>query len=90
MASISPVPSTATASFPTSNSTMRADPQKKYLIDFWVMPVGGKLQVQETRIYKAPLLADGKWTTMARQPIPWWWIPPPSIPASWPPSAAGK
>jgi len=51
------------------------DAQKKYLIDFWVIPMGGKLQVQETRIYKEPLQADGKWTTMARQPIPWWWIP---------------
>jgi len=51
------------------------DAQKKYLIDFWVIPVGGKLQVQEVRIYKEPLKSDGKWTTMARQPIPWWWIP---------------
>jgi YHS domain-containing protein len=51
------------------------DAQKKYLIDFWVIPEGGKLQVQETRIYKEPLNSDGKWTTMARQPIPWWWIP---------------
>lgn len=51
------------------------DAQKRYLIDFWVMPEGGKLQVQETRIYKAPLLSDGKWITMERQPIPWWWIP---------------
>ena len=51
------------------------DPQRKYLIDFWVIPQDGKLQVQETRIYKEPLKADGKWTTMARQPIPWWWIP---------------
>lgn len=51
------------------------DPQKKYLVDFWVIPEAGKLQVQETRIYKEPLQADGKWTTMARQPVPWWWIP---------------
>jgi YHS domain-containing protein len=51
------------------------DAQKKYLIDFWVIPVNGVLQVQETRIYKEPLKSDGKWTTMARQPIPWWWIP---------------
>jgi YHS domain-containing protein len=54
------------------------DPQtaeKKYLIDFWVVPVDGKLQIQEVRIYKEPLNADGKWTTMARQPVPWWWIP---------------
>jgi YHS domain-containing protein len=51
------------------------DAQKKYLIDFWVMPEGGALQVQETRIYKEPLKVDGGWTTMARQPVPWWWIP---------------
>jgi YHS domain-containing protein len=51
------------------------DAQKKYLVDFWVIPEDGKLQVQETRIYKEPLKVDGNWTTMARQPIPWWWIP---------------
>ena len=51
------------------------DSKKKYLVDFWVLPVDGQLQVQETRIYKAPLNVDGNWTTMARQPIPWWWIP---------------
>jgi YHS domain-containing protein len=51
------------------------DAQKKYLIDFWVMPEGGALQVQEIRIYKEPLKTDTGWTTMARQPVPWWWIP---------------
>jgi YHS domain-containing protein len=51
------------------------DAQKRYLIDFWVIPQDGKLVVQEVRIYKEPLQSDGKWTTMARQPIPWWWIP---------------
>jgi hypothetical protein len=51
------------------------DAQKKYLIDFWVVPVSGQLQVQETRIYKAPLMVDGKWALWQRQPIPWWWIP---------------
>ena len=51
------------------------DPQKKYLVDFWVVPEGGVLHVQETRIYKEPLKVDGNWTTMARQPVPWWWIP---------------
>ncbi|MGA2399976.1 MAG: hypothetical protein ABSG30_18225 [Steroidobacteraceae bacterium] len=52
-----------------------ADPHKKYLIDFWVVPAAGQLTIEETRIYKEPLQADGQWTTMARQPIPWWWIP---------------
>jgi YHS domain-containing protein len=51
------------------------DVQRKYLVDFWVLPEDGRLQVQETRIYKEPLKVDGNWTTMARQPVPWWWIP---------------
>jgi hypothetical protein len=51
------------------------DPQKRYLIDFWVVPANGQLQVQEVRIYKAPLKVDGAWTLKARQPMPWWWIP---------------
>ncbi len=51
------------------------DAQRKYLIDFWVIPQDGALQVQEVRIYKEPLQADGKWTMVARQPVPWWWIP---------------
>jgi|SRR5579883_343393 len=52
-----------------------ADPKKRYLIDFWVIPVEGRLEVQEVRIYKEPLASEGGWTLMARQPIPWWWIP---------------
>lgn len=48
---------------------------KNYLIDYWVMPVNGQLQVQEVRIYKAPMQVDGKWRKIAREPVPWWWIP---------------
>ncbi|HSE12139.1 MAG TPA: hypothetical protein VLB69_05860 [Rudaea sp.] len=51
------------------------DAQKKYLIDFWVAPAKGQLVIQETRIYQAPQQQEGKWVTMTRQPIPWWWIP---------------
>ncbi len=61
--------------FPDVKFHDAADPQKRYLIDFWVVPVGKELRIEETRIYKAPLLADSKWTLMARQPVPWWWIP---------------
>jgi hypothetical protein len=61
--------------FPDVKFHDAADAQKRYLIDFWVVPKGGQLQVEEIRIYKEPLQADGKWTTMARQPVPWWWIP---------------
>jgi len=61
--------------FPDVKFHDAADPQKKYLIDFWVAPAEGALKVQEIRIYKEPFQSDGAWTTMARQPIPWWWIP---------------
>jgi len=52
-----------------------ADAGKRYLIDFWVVPADGALKVQEVRIYKEPVKAEGKWTLTARAPIPWWWIP---------------
>jgi hypothetical protein len=61
--------------FPDVKFHDAADPHKKYLIDFWVVPKGGQLAIEETRIYKEPIQADGQWTTMARQPVPWWWIP---------------
>lgn len=61
--------------FPDVKFHDAADAQKRYLIDFWVAPVNGSLAVQEVRIYKEPIQTDGKWGIMARQPIPWWWIP---------------
>jgi hypothetical protein len=51
------------------------DPQKRYLIDFWIKPDQGKLRVLDSRIYKAPKREGTSWTLAARQPIPWWWIP---------------
>ena len=51
------------------------DPQKKYLIDFWVVPKAGALAIAETRIYQSPQQVDGQWRSVARQPVPWWWIP---------------
>jgi len=61
--------------FPVVKFHDAQDAQKKYVIDFWVIPENGKLTVQETRIHQAPLLSEGKWTTMTRQPVAWWWIP---------------
>jgi len=52
-----------------------ANVEKKYLIDFWVVPKNGVLAVQETRIYQSPQQVEGVWKSVARQPVPWWWIP---------------
>ena len=51
------------------------DATKKYLVDFWIAPKGDKLGIMETRIYEAPVKEGNAWTTMERQPVPWWWIP---------------
>jgi len=51
------------------------DAQKKFLIDFWVVPKSGALTIAETRIYQSPQQVDGQWRSVARQPVPWWWIP---------------
>jgi hypothetical protein len=61
--------------FPDVKFHDSSNPDRNYLIDFWVVPISGQLQIQETRIYKAPLMVDGKWTKWAREPVPWWWIP---------------
>ncbi|MGE3230049.1 MAG: hypothetical protein AB7J30_11495 [Hyphomicrobium sp.] len=50
-------------------------PDKTYLVDFWVKPRNGKLELMDARVYKAPRKEGDKWVMMTRQPKPWWWIP---------------
>lgn len=61
--------------FPDVDFHDPANKDKRYVIDFWVVPRHGQLVVQETRIYKSPQNIDGKWQAIERLPIPWWWIP---------------
>jgi YHS domain-containing protein len=61
--------------FPDVAFAAQDDPAKKYLIDFWVKPTQDKLEVFDTRIYKAPKRDGTGWMMTTRQPIPWWWIP---------------
>ena len=61
--------------FPDVKFHEKDNAERKYLIDFWVAPAKGQLTIQEIRIYQAPQQQEGKWATVTRQPIPWWWIP---------------
>lgn len=61
--------------FPNVVFADSTDPDKKYQVDFWVKPKGGKLRIVDVRIYKAPRKEGDKWVQMTRQPKPWWWIP---------------
>lgn len=61
--------------FPNVIFADSTDAEKKYQVDFWVKPRGGKLRIVDVRIYKAPRKEGDKWVQMTRQPKPWWWIP---------------
>lgn len=61
--------------FPEVIFVAQDNADKKYLIDFWVKPKNGELQVFDVRIYKSPKKRDGEWGLVKRQPKPWWWIP---------------
>jgi hypothetical protein len=61
--------------FPDVAFNAQDDPAKHYLVDFWLKPTQDKLQVIDTRIYKAPKRDGTGWMLQTRQPIPWWWIP---------------
>ncbi len=61
--------------FPSIKFHLKDNPDKKYLIDFWIRPENQKLTIMEERIYKAPRRYEGKWTLWMRDPRPWWWIP---------------
>lgn len=61
--------------FPNTYFSAADNDKKKYQVDFWVRPQGGKLAVVDERIYKAPRKEGDRWIVMTRFPKPWWWIP---------------
>jgi YHS domain-containing protein len=61
--------------FPDVAFNAQDNPAKHYLIDFWIKPTSDKLEIIDTRIYKAPKQDGTGWILQTRQPIPWWWIP---------------
>jgi hypothetical protein len=53
----------------------KGEAAKLYDLDFWLKPVGKKLEVVDVRIHKAPKREGDAWKLVTRSPIPWWWIP---------------
>jgi hypothetical protein len=53
----------------------KGEPAKPYDLDFWLKPAGGKLEIVDVRIHKAPKRDGDAWKLVTRNPIPWWWIP---------------
>jgi len=53
----------------------KADPAKKYALDFWLKPAGERLELMHVRIHKVPKRDGSSWMSITRAPLPWWWLP---------------
>lgn len=53
----------------------RADPAKKYALDFWLKQAGERLELMHVRIHKVPKRDGSSWMSITRAPLPWWWLP---------------
>lgn len=61
--------------FPNVIFTDKAEPKKKYAIDFWFKPEGDKLALMDIRVQKGPKPEGESWVMITRLPVAWWWLP---------------
>ncbi len=61
--------------FPSVKFHHRANPEKQYVLDFWLKVPEGRIEVMDIRIYKAPRKIDDQYVLATRLPAPWWWLP---------------
>jgi hypothetical protein len=53
----------------------KAEPAKKYALDFWLKQTGDRLELLHVRIHKAPKRDGSSWMSITRAPLAWWWLP---------------
>ncbi len=53
----------------------RADPRKKYAVDFWLKPEGDVLRLVDARVHKGPQPDGASFMMITRAPLLWWWLP---------------
>jgi hypothetical protein len=53
----------------------KAEPGKKYALDFWLKQTGDRLELLHVRIHKAPKRDGSSWMSITRSPLAWWWLP---------------
>lgn len=61
--------------FPSVKFHHQENPDKQYVLDFWLRAPDGEIAIMDTRIYKAPRKVDGSYVLATRLPAPWWWLP---------------
>lgn len=52
--------------FACTNFHVLGHPDKTYDLDFWIMPLNGKLVVYDENVHKTPVRNNGKWVQQAR------------------------
>lgn len=52
--------------FACTNFHVLGHPDKTYDLDFWIMPLNGKLVVYDENVHKTPVRKDGKWVQQPR------------------------
>jgi hypothetical protein len=50
-------------------------PQKKYTVDFWLLPDGNGLKLMDVRVHKDARPDGSSWMMITRAPLLWWWLP---------------
>ncbi len=53
----------------------KAEPKKRYAIDFWYKPEGDALKLMDIRVQKGPKRDGDEWIMVTRLPVAWWWLP---------------
>jgi hypothetical protein len=53
----------------------KAEPKKKYAVDFWLKPEDDKLKLMDVRVHKEPRPDGSSWMMITRAPLLWWWLP---------------
>lgn len=61
--------------FPSVKFHHKENPDKQYVLDFWLKAPDGEIAILDTRIYKAPKKVDDSYVLATRLPAPWWWLP---------------
>jgi hypothetical protein len=50
-------------------------PDKRYALDFWLVPEGDHLKLMDVRVQKEPKPYGQSWVMITRLPLAWWWLP---------------
>ncbi len=61
--------------FPSVKFHHKDNPDKQYVLDFWLKAPADQIEIMDIRLYKEPKKVDDSYVLATRLPAPWWWLP---------------